>query len=142
MTSRVKAKVTIAKLFELAYAQDKGLTTKISTGTKNFKITVDQNGNAVLSGAAGSVTFKGEPALSSLGAKIKNISVSFSHGEEKRIKYTAMYSFGGAMDISLSGSFDIEKLLLACSGLLCRAARALKGNYSAYDMQLEKVMGY
>ncbi len=52
MTSRVEVKVTIAKLVELAYSKDKGMTTKIVRKKGNFKLTVDQDGNGVLSGSA------------------------------------------------------------------------------------------
>jgi hypothetical protein len=142
MTSRVEVKVTVAKLIELAYSQDKGMTTKIVRKNGNFKLAVDQDGNATLSGSAGILTFKGDTALSSLGAKIKNVSISFSHGNGNNINYTAMYSFSAAANISVSGSFDIEELILSCSGLLCHAARALKGRNSTYEMELKKIMGY
>lgn len=142
MTSRVEVKITIAKLVELAYSKDKGMTARIVRKKGNFKLTVDQNGNAMLSGSAGILTFKGDTALSSLGAKIKNVTIMFSHGEGNNVNYTAMYSFSGAANITLTGSFDIEELILSCSGLLCRAARALKGRNAAYEMELQKIMGY
>lgn len=142
MASRVEVKVTIAKLFELAYSKDKGMTAKIVRKVGNFKLTVDQDGNATLSGSAGILTFKGDTALSSLGAKLKNVSIMFSHGEGNNVNYTAMYSFSGAANITLTGSFDIEELITSCSGLLCRAARALKGRNAAYEMELKKIMGY
>jgi hypothetical protein len=142
MTSRVEVKVTIAKLVELAYSKDNGMTAKIVRKKGNFKLTVDKDGNATLSGSAGVLTFKGDSALSSLGAKIKNVSIMFSHGQGNNVNYTAMCSFSGAANITLTGSFDIEELILSCSGLLCRAARALKGRNAAYEMELKKIMGY
>ncbi len=142
MASRAEVKITIAKLVELAYSQDKGLTTKIVREKGNFKLTVNQDGKATLSGSAGILTFSGDTALSGLGAKIKNVSIMFSHGDGNNVNYTAMYSFSGAANISLSGSFDIEELILSCSGFLCRAARALKGRNAAYEMELKKIMGY
>jgi hypothetical protein len=44
--------------------------------------------------------------------------------------------------ISVSGSFDIEQLILSCSGLLCKAARALKERNRAYDFELQRIMGH
>jgi hypothetical protein len=70
------------------------------------------------------------------------LSITFSHGNGNNVNYTAMYSFSGAANISVSGSFDIEELILSCSGLLCRAARALKGRNAAYEMELKKIMGF
>lgn len=119
MTNRVEVKVTIEKLIEVAYSKDKGMTTKIIKSKGNFKITIDLNGNAVLSGSAGILTFKGGNALTGLGAKLKNASISFSRGDGDDIKYTAMFSFSGAANIHISGRFNIEELILSCSGLLC-----------------------
>ncbi|VAW91555.1 hypothetical protein MNBD_GAMMA23-1049 [hydrothermal vent metagenome] len=145
MTNRVKVRITIAKLLELAYSKDEGLTTKIVLSKGNFKLKVNTNGDATLSSSAGMLTFRGGPALTGLGAKIKNISVSFSQGEDKKTNYMAMFSFSGAANISISGTFDIEKLITSCSGLLCQAARLLQRRnkqLKAYDMELQRIMGY
>jgi hypothetical protein len=142
MTSRVEVKITIAKLIELAYSKDRGVTTKIVRKNGSFNLTVDQDGNATLSGSAGILTFKGDTALSGLGAKVKNVSIMFSHGDGNKVTYTAMYSFSSAANIAVSGNLDIEELILSCSGLLCQAARALKGNHASYEMELKKIMEY
>lgn len=142
MTSRIEAKITVAKLIELAYSEDEGVTGKIVRSRGTFKLRVDQDGNATLSGDAGVVAFKGERALVSLGARLKNVSILFSPGDGSNIHYTAMFSYGRAASVSVSGSFDIEELILSCSGLLCRAARALKGRESGYEMQLKRIMGH
>src|SRR5690625_7850007 len=60
---RAEAKITIAKLIDLAYSKDKGLTAKIMAKTGNAQLSVDQNGNATLSGSAGILTFSGTPVL-------------------------------------------------------------------------------
>jgi len=142
MQKQTEVKITIAKLIEVAYSKNKGVTTKIVRKKGNFKITVDAQGNATLSGSVGMMTFKANSALEGLGAKVKNISISFSKGEGNDIKYTGMFSFIGVASISVSGKFNIEELILSCSGLLCKAARALKGRHRAYDMELQKIMGY
>ena len=142
MQKQTEVKITIAKLIEVAYSKNKGVTTKIVRKKGNFKITVDAQGNATLSGSVGMMTFKANSALEGLGAKVKNISISFSKGEGNDIKYTGMFSFIGVASISVSGKFNIEELILSCSGLLCKAARALKGRHRAYDMELQIIMGY
>ena len=126
----------------MAYSKDKGITTKIVRGKGTFKLTVDKDGKAILSGSAGVLTFEGDTVLSTLGAKVKNVSISFSHGDNNKVNYMAMYSFSGAANITISGGFDLEELILSCSGLLCRAARAMKGRSAAYDSELKKIMGY
>ncbi len=141
MQNQAEVKITIAKILEVAYSKNKGVTTKIVRKKGNFKITVDSQGNATLSGNVGMMTFKANSALESLGAKIKNISISFSKGDGNDIQYTGTFSFIGVAAITVSGKFNIEKLILSCSGLLCQAARALKGRHRAYDMELQKIMG-
>lgn len=136
MASNIEVKITIAEFLELAYSKDKGMTTKIMRSIGNFKLTVDQDGKAVLSGSVGILTFEGDTVLSRLGAKIKSVSISFSHQRGNNVNYVATYSFRGAANISVSGSFDIEELILRCSGLLCRAARAFKG----HEMELKRIM--
>lgn len=142
MQRQTGVKITIAKLLEVAYSKNKGVTTKIVRKKGNFKITVDSQGNATLSGSAGMMTFKANSALEDLGAKIKNISISFSKGDGNDVNYTAMFSFIGVAAISVSGKFNIEELILSCSGLLCIAARTLKGRHRAYEMELQKIMGH
>ena len=44
--------------------------------------------------------------------------------------------------LSVLGDFDLETLITSCSGLLCRAARAMKGRHRAYDAELQRIMGY
>ncbi|WP_278248886.1 hypothetical protein [Phytopseudomonas dryadis] len=36
--------------------------------------------------------------------------------------------------------FDLEALITACSGLLCQAARVMKGRHKAYERELERIM--
>ncbi|RZF95320.1 hypothetical protein EXT42_00405 [Pseudoalteromonas sp. CO302Y] len=142
MSKQAEIKVTIAKLLEVAYSKNKGVTTKIVRSKGNYKLTVDEKGTVSLSGSVGMLTFKGDSALQGLGAKLKNASISFTKGDSNNIKYTATFNFISAASISVSGSFDIEELILSCSGLLCRAAKALKGRHAAYEAQLQKIMGH
>ncbi len=141
MQNQTEIKITIAKLLEVAYSKNKGVTTKIIRKRGSFKLTVDGQGNATLSGSIGMLTFKANSALQGLGVKVKNVSISFSKGDGNDVEYTAMFSFVGVGVISVSGKFNIEELILSCSGFLCIAARALKGRHIAYDMELQRIMG-
>ncbi len=137
---RTEAKITVAKLLELAYSKDKGMTVKIMAKKGNAKLTVDQHGNATLSGSAGSLTFSGSPALEQIGAKIKRVSISFSNQDGMQVGYSATYSLE-VISVTVNGDFDLEALITSCSGLLCRAARALKGRHREYDQELQEIMG-
>ena len=139
--TRTEIKITLAKLIEVAYSKNKGLTTKIVRGKGHFKLTVDQEGNARLNGKFGVVNFSGSETLDRIGANIKSVSVNFSNGGGGKITYTAMIDIKSAK-LAITGSFDIEALILSCSGLLCRAARAMKGRHHAYDMELQRIMGH
>ena len=58
-----------------------------------------------------------------------------------KVGYSATFDLE-YMKLSVMGDFDLEKLITSCYGLLCRAARALQGKHHAYDMELQKIMGY
>lgn len=139
--SNAEIKLTIAKLVELAYSEDKGLTAKIVAQKGSFKISVDQSGNASLSSSVGIVTFKGSPALESLGLKLKRASISFTRGEGFTASYIASFNFGVFVG-SYSGIVDVERLIIACSGLLCIASRGIKGRDKHLEDELNKAMGY
>ena len=124
----------------MAYSKDEGVTTSILLSKGPFKLKVDQNGKARLSSKAGIVTFSGTPTLDKIGANIKSLSVSFSPGEGKQIKYHASFDLK-VSKVAVRGSFDVEQVIMSCSGLLCRAARAMKGRHEAYDRELKRVMG-
>ncbi len=138
--NRSEVKITIAKLIELAYSKDKGLTTKIMVKKGFAKLTVDQNGNAILSGSAGIITFSGSPVLDKIGTTIKGLSISFNNGGGMKVGYTATVNIKIAT-MTVIGDFDLEELITSCSGLLCRAAKALKGRNHAYEMELQRIMG-
>lgn len=136
----IELKVTIAKLIELAYSENKGLTTKIIRKMGNFKLTVDQNGQVVLSGGTKYLTFSGDTVLKTIGAKVKRVSVNFTKGEGNQVKYKATFSLE-IISMSIGGSFDIEELITSCSGLLCKAAKAMKQRNAQYENELQRIMG-
>lgn len=133
-------KITIAKLMELAYSTNKGAIVKIVRKKGNFKITVDQDGKAVLSGSTGAVSFGGGTALETIGAKIKRVSINFKKGDGTSIEYKATFSLE-IISLSIGGNFNIEELLTSCSGLLCTAAKAIKERNIRYENELKKIMG-
>jgi len=138
---RTEAKITIAKLLELAYSKDKGMTVKIMAKKGGARLTVDQNGKATLSNTAGIVTFSGSPALDKIGAKIKRVSVSFNNKGSMRVGYSATFDLE-YIKLTVIGDFDLEKLITSCSGILCKAARTLKGRHHAYDVKMQKIIGH
>lgn len=141
MASKIGIKITIAKLIEIAYTKNKGLTTKIVRKKGNFKITIDQNGKVKLHGSAGVLSFNGGTALEAIGAKVKFATIHFSKAEGDNINYKANFSFaGGVASILLTGTFNIEDLITSCSGLLCQAARLLKGNNKINEKRLKEIM--
>lgn len=142
MAKNLKLKITLAKLIEVAYSRDEEMTVNIVRKKGNFKLTVNQNGKVKLHGSAGTLAFNGGRALEGLGVKVKTISIFFTQGEGDNIDYIGSCSLvGGAGSISLSGSFNIETLITSCSGLLCKAARLMKGRNRDYETELKRIMG-
>jgi hypothetical protein len=138
-------KLTIAKLIEVAYSQDKGLTTKITLSKGSFKLALDDQGNAMLSSKVGILTFNGSPTLKKMGLNLKTMNASFWTESDNRIHYLATYGINvgsRTVSVGVEGSFDIEELITSCSGLLCQAARHLKGFDSNVDAQMQQIMGY
>ncbi len=138
--SRSEVKITVAKLLEVAYSKDKGLTTKIMAEKGKAKLVVDQTGKATLTGTVGSLSFSGTPVLNKIGVKIKRVTVNFENKGKMKVGYNATFNLE-VISLTVKGDFDLEKLITSCSGLLCRAARALKGRHKVYDLELQKIMG-
>ncbi len=137
---RSEVKIAIAKLIELAYSKNKGLTTKIMVEKGPAKLIVDQSGNAKLSSSAGIITFSGSPVLDEIGTKIKSFSISFNNKGNMQVGYTATVNLK-IVAMTVVGDFDLEELITSCSGILCKAAKALKGRHHAYEMELQEIMG-
>ena len=135
--SKAKVKLTIAKLIEIAYSKDKGVTTALIQKRGAFTMRVEENGNVTLSGKAGMVKFSGEPELKAVGIDLEYGSVMFSNVGNNRLSYAANLKFKGLLKIEYASVIDVEKLLLGCSGLLCQAARGLKNR----QQQVEEALG-
>lgn len=134
-----QAKITIARIFELAYSNDKEATARLVYSGSSYSMSVDQSGEVKLSGTVGgTIIFDGNPALSGLGFKVSRVSLSFTNGDGGRVNYTGTFDFAIGTQISLSGSIDIFELIKNCSGLLCRAARFLDGRDAQIEHELEQ----
>jgi hypothetical protein len=134
---QAKVKVTLAKLFEIAYSKDKGVTTALVKTKGPFTMRIDEDGNVTLSGKAGIVKFVGKPELEKMGIDLEYGSVMLSNIGNNKLGYTASLKFRGILKIEYSNVIDVEKLLLGCSGLLCQAARGMKNR----EKQIEEALG-
>ncbi len=142
MASTIGIKITIGKLLQIAYTKNEGLTSKIIQKKGNFKITIDQNGKVKLYGSAGVFAFNGSSALEAIGAKIKFATIYFYQAAGNNTNYRANFSFAGDQaSVIVTGTLNIEDLITSCSGLLCQAARLLKGNNKRNEKRLKEIMG-
>ncbi len=135
--TQFQAKITIGKLIQLAYSENGERTASIVLSKSNFTLVVDQTGKATLRGTKAHLTFSGDPALKSLGFKLKRVSIDFTPtGDGKSVNYTATYRFVAGTSISVSGNLDIFEAIKSCSGLLCKAARLLDGRHTEIEQKL------
>lgn len=97
-------------------------------------------------GSAGVVTFSENPALKQIGAKISRVGIRFYNVSEKDgdmiVGYSATFKVIGSLQATVSGDFDLKKLITSCSGLLCIAAKLLEGRNHAIDLEMKEIMGY
>lgn len=126
---------------EAAYSTDKGLTGKIVLEKGAFRLTVDENGDGLLTGKAGRVSFIGSPVLEKIGATVRRVTIVFDNDGNNRVRYRASFKIGPATT-AVTGDFDPKAFVLSCSGLLCKAARAMKYRHRGYDAELQNIMGH
>ena len=103
-------------------------------------VSVASDGTATLSGKAGNVTFSASEVVQSIGFQIRRIGVNMEVTEDGELEYTARFMFAGALALSARGMIDVEELILSCSGLLCRAARALRSRTASTDREIERAL--
>lgn len=134
-----QAKITVAKILQLAYFSDRQATASIIYSGSNYSISVDQSGEVKLSGVVGgTIRFDGNPAINGLGLSVRRITISFTNGDGGIMNYTGSFSFVAGTQISVSGSLDVFELIKSCSGLLCRAARFLDGRDAQIEHELQQ----
>lgn len=137
---KAELRLTVARLLELSYRKDEGITTRLVQEVGNVRLAVDENGKAQLSGKAGSVEFSASKLASELGVSIRRIKVLMSVTDSGDIRYNGSFNLGYA-SVSITGTIDIDEFLRSCSGLLCYAVRLLEGQKRERDRQLQKALG-
>lgn len=132
-------RLTVAKFLELSYRQKEGLTSQLFRQQGNLKLTVDQSGNATLSGNAGVVAFSASESLRSIGVSVRAVTVLMTVDGDGLIHYNASFRLG-INTLMVRGAIDVEKLITTCSGILCRAARAMRNRPAQIDRELSEAL--
>lgn len=132
-------RLTVAKFLELSYRQKEGLTSQLFRQQGNLKLTVDQSGNAILSGNAGVVAFSASESLRSIGVSVRGVTVLMTVDGDGLIHYNASFRLG-INTLMVRGAIDVEKLITTCSGILCRAARAMRNRPAQIDRELREAL--
>ena len=135
-----EVRLAVTRFLEVAYNTDGEVTSRLLKSTGPVTVAVDHHGNASISGNAGRLTFSVSEALQDLGMQLRVADVSMHVDDEGMIEFTANFRFVRAASASTRGRIDVEQLITSCSGLLCRAARALKGAGAARDKQLQEAL--
>lgn len=125
--SKYELKLKIVKFLEIAYDSDEQAILGFVRSAGPFKLRVSQNGKAILSGAAGLLTFSVSEEVKAIGVDFKYASIMFSGNKDGNLCYMATFGLGSP--VRVSGALDVEKLVLSCSGLLCSATRAARQRY-------------
>lgn len=137
--NEIEIKIKLLKFLEIAYEEDGTLTAAIVKDKGPFSLSVDSSGNASLSGKAGVVKFSVREEIKEYGFDFKYVRAMFSGNKNGMIQYSL--SFGIGSEVIVKGMLDVEKLILNCSGLLCRAARAYKFRAQMIDKSIGASLG-
>lgn len=137
---KVELQLTVARLLELSYEKDEGITTRLVKEAGNVRLAVDENGKAQLSGKAGSVQFSADSVTSELGASIRRVKVLMSVTDNGNLRYNSSFDLGYA-SVNVAGTVDVDEFLRSCSGLMCYAVRLIEGEKRERDRQLRKAIG-
>lgn len=130
-----KVKLTVKKVLEVSYSGKKGV--KLAAALKKGPVTLrlDNEGNISSSAQFGRYSIKGFDSIKALGVKLKALKITAHLKENGDIAYKAGITYGLG-SFFVSGSFDIEKLILDNSGLLGDAYRGIKNR----DQQLQDAL--
>ena len=139
-SNKQEVKLVIARMLEIAYSKDSGLTSNILMNSRNATLTIDQEGQVSLSSSLGILVFNGDSAINSMGIAFKRVKVIFSNSTGMNVGYSVNVSLF-SVSFGFRGSIDLKKLMTACSGLLCRAARLLSSRRDQLDSELLQAMG-
>ena len=98
MSRQAEIKVQLLKFVEISYKHNKGVTTKLVTGGKRFKLAVDESGKVTLSGELGFTKFEvSKEMVEELGIKLKAVSVTFKTTRDGVLTYSGSVSFFGVI---------------------------------------------
>ena len=135
--NEAQLKVRLFRILEIAYESDGDLTTSIVRSQDPFTLTITSNGTATLSGKAGKLVFNASEETKSIGFDFKFATLQFMGSQNGQLRYAASFTIGFT-SISFRGTFDVEKFILECSGLLCIAARLLKNRNNQINEAIRK----
>ena len=137
--STYELQITVARLLEFSYAKNGEMTASILREAGPVKLKVSDDGTATLSGQSGKVTYSASTVLSEVGVQIRRVGISMSVNDEGNLQYQARF-WTGAITLNTRGTIDVEALLLTCSGMLCRAARALQKRTGLIEQKLDRAL--
>lgn len=106
-----EARITIARILELAYSENQELTVKILANSPNPKLTVKGNGKAALADRSQVVSFNALPALEKSRVPIRLISMDFEQIHGMQVSYAAIFNTEEQM-LTVNGSFDLEVMMM------------------------------
>ncbi|MGR5113013.1 hypothetical protein [Vibrio jasicida] len=116
MSRQAEIKVQLLKFVEISYKHNKGVTSKLVTGGKRFKLAVDESGKVTFSGELGFTKFEvSKEMVEELGIKLKAVSVTFKTTHDGVLTYSGSVSFFG-----VAGQVNVRELLEQCEWGLCK----------------------
>jgi len=136
--NEAELKIRVFKILEIAYKNNDEFTTSIVRSHHPFTLTVTSNGTATLSGKAGKLTFNASEETRSIGFDFKFASLHFMGTQNGQLRYSASFSIGFT-SISFRDSFDVEKFILECSGLVCIVARLIRDRKNKLDTEFQRI---
>ncbi|CAH1546094.1 conserved hypothetical protein [Vibrio jasicida] len=115
MSRQVEIKAQLLKFVEISYKHNKGVTSKLVTGGKRFKLAVDESGKATLSGELGFTKFEvSKEMVEELGIKLKAVSVTFKTTRDGVLTYSGSVSFFCVVSFGVAGQVNVRELLEQC----------------------------
>ncbi|CAE6887606.1 hypothetical protein AB3Y13_11085 [Vibrio alginolyticus] len=121
MSRQAEVKVQLLKFIEISYKYNKGVTTKLVTGGKRFKLAVDDSGKVTLSGELGFTKFEvSKEMVEELGIKLKSVSVTFQSHSDGNLTYSGSVSLFGVVTFGVTGQVNIRELVEKCEWGLCK----------------------
>ncbi|MDH5259729.1 MAG: hypothetical protein OEX07_17075 [Gammaproteobacteria bacterium] len=132
LPNEAQLKITVFKILEIAYKNDGELTASIVRSHQPFTLSVTSNGTATLTGKVGRMSFNVSEETRSIGFDFKFASLHFLGSQNGQLRYSASFSIGFT-SVTFRDSFDVEKFILECSGLVCIVARLMRDRKNKID---------